>query len=258
LFDLHYDNAPTYGQGEDRRLVLQGLLTPLSPLLLISSARPHPIPFVRLESHGDTSEPDEQQCLVTCPGRITTGESNMEDQATTVGVNVGINKRTIGTFTWLADQGRPLPAPKTDRFNGTVRVRLNRDSWGNTKMSILFPWPNRAQEVAMKLKGDTASPARIERATTIDGQEIPRSLARLIDSNNDGREGGEAGNDDEWEIRLRSVRPGQVVEVVLALGSLQGERISLPTFEGGGVGQMIVELRGDGWTGMFFSSSRSR
>jgi hypothetical protein len=106
----------------------------------------------------------------------------------------------------------------------------------------------------MKLSGDTASSARIERATTTDGQEIPRSLSRL--DHTDGLEDGEAGNDDEWEIRLKSVRSGQIVEVVLALGCLQGERISLPTFEGGGVGQMIVELRGDGWAGMFFLSSR--
>jgi hypothetical protein len=190
LFDLVFDDNDEGG----RSFVIEGTLVPLFPTL-VSGSIAVDIPFVK-----------SGECQVTC------ANSTLAEMSDTSGSH-------IGTFTWVDMYGSPIPS-STIPIKGDVRVRLMRDTWGQIRMSILFPC--RKGEVNFSLGRGTMQIRKVE----VDG--IPIRYC----SNADGG------------IRIGCDGSG-MAEVEIDLG--EGD-VSLPHSEGA-EGVMIVELRGPGWDG---------
>lgn len=202
LFDLHFDGV------QEGSLTLQGSLVPSSPLTLVSPAVPLQLPFVH------TDHPTS--CRVTCEG------ARYPDMATSDQHICDTARYSIGTLEWT-DRGRSISQRKSE-VQGDVRVRLQRNTW-NQSMSILLPWPRRANEVAFTLMSPES--VRIQRAM-LGGTALPRSLTR---------------SSGEVEVRLGASGKEGMAEVVL---EFEGEETPLPRFAGA-AGTMTVEFRGDGW-----------
>lgn len=218
FFDLYYD---TDGATSRRSVTLQGVLVPLSPLLLVSAAEQVSIPFVRLEVGGVNAG---QDCLVACPGASADNVA-LGDEEVLRDTSQGI----IGSFSWFDDIGNAVRPPIEEAIRGSVRVRISRTVWGGQSMSIIIPWSKRTSELAFTI--GISGTIRIEKAI-MHGQEILRSLHK------DG---------DGWAVRLgRGGCPGDMVEVVIAIGQGELDHIPLPSFANAN-GKMIVDLRGDGW-----------
>jgi hypothetical protein len=188
LFDLVFDDDE-----EDRSFMIEGTLVPLFPTL-VSGSLPVDIPFVK-----------SGECQVTC------ANSTLPEMSDTSGSH-------IGTFTWVDMYRVPIPS-STIPIKGDIRVRLMRDTWGQIRMSLLFPC--RKGEVNFSLGRGTIQIRKIE----VDGIPIRYCLT-------------------EEGIRLGCDGSG-MAEVEIDLG--EGD-VSLPHFEGA-EGLMIVELRGPGWDG---------
>jgi hypothetical protein len=197
LFDLVFDDD----EG-DRSFVIEGTLVPLFPTL-VSGSIPVDIPFVK-----------SGECQVTCANSTLAGMSDTSSSH-------------IGTFTWVDMYGSPIPS-STIPIKEEVRVRLMRDTWGQIRMSILFPC--RKGEVVFSLGNGSLQIRKAE----VDGIPIRYCLT-------------------EEGLRLGCDGSG-MAEVEIDLGE---GNVSLPHFEGA-EGVMIVELRGSGWEGKLALHSRSR
>ena len=197
LFDLVFDDDV-----EDKSFVIEGTLVPLFPTL-VSGSIPVDIPFAKSGEY-----------QVTCPN------STLPDTCDTSGSHVG-------TFTWVDMYGSPIPSSIIP-VNGEIRVRLMRDTWGQIRMSILFPC--RKGEIAFSMGKGSIQIRKAE----VDGVPTRYCLTQ---------EG----------VRLGCDTSG-MAELELHLG--EGD-VSLPHFEGA-EGVTIVELRGPGWESELHCSDSER
>ena len=197
LFDLVFDDD----EG-GRSFMIEGTLAPLFPTL-VSGSLPVDIPFVKSGEY-----------------QVTCANSTLADTSDTSGSH-------IGTFTWVDMYGSPIPS-STIPIKGDVRVRLMRDTWGQIRMSLLFPC--KKGEVAFSLGNGSLQIRKAE----VDGIPIRYCLT-------------------EEGLRLGCDGSG-MAEVEIDLG--EGD-VSLPHFEGA-EGVMVVELRGPGWEGELALHFRSR
>ena len=188
LFDLVFDD-----DAEDRSFIIEGTLVPLFPTL-VSGSTPVDIPFIKSGEY-----------------QIKCANTTLPDTCDTSGSH-------IGTFTWHDMYGSPIPS-STIPIKGEIRVRLMKDTWGQIRISILFPC--RKGEVNFSLGKGSIQIRKVE----VDG--IPTRYCFT--------QGG---------IRLGCEGPG-MAEVEADLG--EGD-VTLPHFEDA-EGTMIVELRGPGWEG---------
>ncbi|WVQ80027.1 hypothetical protein IAT38_002128 [Cryptococcus sp. DSM 104549] len=231
LFDLYFS------EGGERGIVLQGTLVPLSPLTLVSAHLPCRLPLVTFCSPSSSTTP--QQCHVQCPSARYGKDSSTPptSEPTLIDVTLG------GTFTWINERSSSVSASIRDkevsRVRGSVKTRLRRNAWGVVSMSVIFPFPRRAEETGFSLysHGSLAGEVRITRAT-VDGVPASRCLYTW-----EGEGEGEEST-GRTEVRVgKKGREGGLVEIVL---EMSGETVGMPVFEGS-VGTGSVELVGDGW-----------
>lgn len=212
LFDLHF--VPS--QRQSKTLAISGTLLPLSPLTLVRASTPVEIPFIR---SGDITGL-APRLQVSCPSSSLNSEYGDDGRCSS-------NQAIVGTFLWTNEHGQPFSPPQNVKLGGVTRVRVQRDTWGEFSESVLFNWPDQAEEVSFKLK--MKKEPRISKAVG-SGTDLQRCVARS--------EGG-------WEVILCGGRAGGSVEVVLDLGV--EDKVPLPEFAEV-EGKMIMEFRGDNWS----------
>jgi hypothetical protein len=109
-----------------------------------------------------------------------------------------------------------------------VRVNVKRSIWGLQTLSVLLPWPAKADDVLVGLSVPPEA-VRVIRASAR-GTSLPHAVHARVE---DG-------------VTLADVRIGRGrgnVELVLEVAYDDG--VALPSLEG--TGELRVELAGDGW-----------
>lgn len=227
VFELefeHDEEDEEQNEDDDRVLLVEGTLVPL-PMTLVSPDAPVPIPFFRFD---DASLPTE--CEVKCPEATLVPRVNEEDEDEDESPLLrDTTASSVGTFTWTDEAGAPLSPLPTRPVSGAVRVVAKRNIWGLQTISVMLPWPAKAEEVALGLSTPAAA-VRVVRASAR-GTPLPHAI---VAREEDGQQ-------------LADVRVGRgrgSVELVLEVAEDNG--VALPSFPGG-TGDLRVELSGDGW-----------
>lgn len=232
IFELefeHGDSTDDEDEDVERVLLVEGTLVPLA-LTLVSPDAPVPVPFFRFD---DASLPTT--CDVKCAEATLVPRPNPEDDNELL---CDTTAPSVGTFEWTDEAGARIAPRKALPVSGNVRVVAKRNIWGLQTVSVMLPWPAWSEEIVLGL-GVPAAAVRVIRAST-GSKSLPHSvLARVKD--------GEAFAD----IRLAQGRGS--VEVVLEVADDNG--VALPAFSGG-MGEMRVELVGDGWESEFPAGRR--
>lgn len=219
LFELEFEHGGN-DEEEDNVLLVEGTLIPL-PMTLVSPGTPVPIPFFRFE---DGSLPAE--CDVKCPGAALVSRPHTDEDGSPSLCDT--TQPTVGTFAWTDEGGALLSPCAAVPVSGAVRVNAKRSIWGVQTLSVLLPWPGKAEEVLLGLSVPPEA-VRVVRASAR-GTSLPYAVhPRLEDGHTltDVRVGRGRGN----------------VELVLEVAYDDG--VALPSTEG--AGDLRVELAGDGW-----------
>ncbi len=220
VFELEFEHGRN-DEEEDNVLLVEGTLVPL-PMTLVSPDAPVPIPFFRFE---DASLPAE--CDVKCLGAqlIPLPHSDDEDESLSL---CDTTQPSVGSFAWTDEGGAALRPRPAIPVSGTVRANVKRSIWGLQTLSVLLPWPAKADDVLVGLSVPPEA-VRVIRASAR-GTSVPHAVHARVE---DG-------------VTLADVRVGRGrgnVELVLEVAYDDG--VALPSLEG--TGELRVELAGDGW-----------
>lgn len=227
VFELEFERSG--GDDEDdedddeRVLLVEGTLVPL-PMTLVSPDAPVSIPFFRFD---DASLPTE--CDVKCAEAILVPRADAGSDDDDAALLCDTTMSSLGAFMWTDEAGARHAPRATLPVSGTVRVVVKRNIWGLQTVSIMLPWPAKAEEVVVGLSTPAAA-VRVVRASAR-GTPLPHAVHAR----------------EEDERALADVRVGRgrgSVELVLEVADDNG--VALPSFPGG-VGEIRVELAGDGW-----------
>nr|XP_019011758.1 uncharacterized protein I206_03864 [Kwoniella pini CBS 10737]OCF50539.1 hypothetical protein I206_03864 [Kwoniella pini CBS 10737] len=206
------------GAEGDRTIAIQGTLSLIDSMTLVSPSIPMKIPFIRFENQ-------TSQCQVECPW-ATYGSSKTESsQVELVDIALG------GRLAWTGQDGSKF-STSASPLKGDVKVRLRRSPWGIINAFAVFPFPSSREEVGFSI--DCYEDIRLLRST-IDGKDVARTMY---------------SENHNQQIRLgkHDQKPGGVVEVEWEMTLGTSGVIGLPVFESTGDGSLKVELSGDEWS----------